>query len=970
MGLGIMRNGVLIAAAALVALSGCVGIDRLATKPVFRLETQAHTAKIASVDVDVSGRLLVTASEDKTVRLWSLPEGRLRKVFRVPIGVENEGRLKAVAISPDGSLVATGGHSGSLWDGSPSIYLFDVVKNRMLPRLPVLSGGINHLAFSLNGQFLAATFPGGKGVRVWRSGDWREVMNDDEYGDDCDWADFSRDGRLVTTSKLGYLRLYDETFRLIAKVRAPGGKPLRAAAFSPDGTRVAVGYADAARVDVFSARDLSILFSPDVSEVYNGGLSAVAWSFDGKFLYAGGSWVFQRKNPIIRWSDGGRGDFDNLSAGRNDVSAIVTNPGGGIIYGAGDSTFGVIDVEGRGDLRPVSAVSDLSRDEMGLRSSRDGSHVAFLFQRRDRPIGRFSVFDRRMTFGGSSKIPFNISPHYARGLFVRGSRTPRPSVNGRRLYLDRDETSRSLAVAKDGSVFLLGTTRFIRSYNRFGFEKWKVPTPGFNTAVNLAKIRKMVVAAFEDGTIRWYRMTDGKEILVFFPHRNGKDWVAWTPDGYYMASPNGDDQIGWHINNGRDTAPDFYKARQFERILHRPDYVLAYFKHLGDAEKARAEVGGEFFDVKKLRSIAPPRIEIAEPGNWSKVAGDSMKVRFRVDKRSLPMRDYAVFVNGIPVTPSGERRLGAGEGDSFGREVQVPLFADENEIRVEVFNGTSMGVAETSVVRTGTAASPPPGDLYLLSVGASRFPGVPGADLDYAALDADAMAKVFQGKNKSPFGKVHVKTVSDNAALKPTRATILEALSFIKQATARDTVIVFLASHGMSDRRGTYYFVPADASHTDVKTVLADTPSRALTPGTSSAPTLITWQSFFEALRGTAGRRLLIVDTCQAKNIAGTLDIHSLAKRSASANFALMAASSGTEDSQEYPPAKHGRFTHALLQGLSGKADTNTDNKVTLNELFTYTSKFVQSNRLAKSHPQTPHLTAPGMLGDMVLSVN
>ena len=74
-------------------------------------------------------------------------------------------------------------------------------------------------------------------------------------------------------------------------------------------------------------------------------------------------------------------------------------------------------------------------------------------------------------------------------------------------------------------------------------------------------------------------------------------------------------------------------------------------------------------------------------------------------------------------------------------ELDVPLLGGDNDIRIEVFNGTSMGVAGTSVVRSGTAAPPPPDDLYLLSIGASRFAGVPGADLDDAALDAEAIAR-------------------------------------------------------------------------------------------------------------------------------------------------------------------------------------------------------------------------------------
>ncbi len=45
------------------------------------------------------------------------------------------------------------------------------------------------------------------------------------------------------------------------------------------------------------------------------------------------------------------------------------------------------------------------------------------------------------------------------------------------------------------------------------------------------------MAAFGDGTIRWYRMTDGKELLAFFPHKDRKRWVMWTPGATMTLRP-------------------------------------------------------------------------------------------------------------------------------------------------------------------------------------------------------------------------------------------------------------------------------------------------------------------------------------------------------------------------------------------------------------------------------------------------
>ena len=44
-----------------------------------------HTGAIRKLDVSADGTLIATASDDKTARLWSVPERRLLKTFRLSI---------------------------------------------------------------------------------------------------------------------------------------------------------------------------------------------------------------------------------------------------------------------------------------------------------------------------------------------------------------------------------------------------------------------------------------------------------------------------------------------------------------------------------------------------------------------------------------------------------------------------------------------------------------------------------------------------------------------------------------------------------------------------------------------------------------------------------------------------------------------------------------------------------------------
>ena len=53
----------------------------------------------------------------------------------------------------------------------------------------------------------------------------------------------------------------------------------------------------------------------------------------------------------------------------------------------------------------------------------------------------------------------------------------------------------------------------------------------------------------------------------------GDDWIAWTPEGYYAASPGGENLMGWQVGNGPEQVGNFVSASQFRKSLYRPDVI-------------------------------------------------------------------------------------------------------------------------------------------------------------------------------------------------------------------------------------------------------------------------------------------------------------------------------------------------------------------------------------------------------------
>lgn len=280
----------LAALALLMAAPARAQSDGLPTEPMLRINAPSYIAMIRRIATDAAERFAVTASEDKTVRVWSLPDGTLQRVIWLPSGEGHLGKADAVALSPDGVTVAVGGWTDPT-GGDTNIYLFNRASGALVRRLTGLPNVIYHLAFSPDGRRLAAALWGARGVRVFDvTNGYRQLPSDADYSGDSYWVDFDRDGRLISASLDGFVQLYaaDRYDRpAVPRTSVRGIRRPFSVAFSPDGRHVAVGDYDSATVAVLRDRDLQPEIFPTVTGLDATGLN-VAWSQDGGQLFAEG----------------------------------------------------------------------------------------------------------------------------------------------------------------------------------------------------------------------------------------------------------------------------------------------------------------------------------------------------------------------------------------------------------------------------------------------------------------------------------------------------------------------------------------------------------------------------------------------------------------------------------------------------------------------------------------------------------
>lgn len=500
-----------------------VGTGVLAAEPTLqplpRLKTGMHTAPISRIATDAAGRWAVTASEDKTARVWDLASGQQVAVLRAPQDVGNEGKLYTVALSPDGAVVAIGGWTGYEWDGKHSIYLFDRASGRLLRCLPGLPNVIKHLAFSPDGRWLAASLGGNNGVRLFNVQSGTQVGRDADYGDDPYSAHFSPDGRrLLTTSDDGELRLYSiEEGKLGApkRTRPSGGKNPFAARFSVDGRLIAVGFHDSTVVQVLDTQTLAEVAQPSTVGVDNGNLMSVAWSADGRYLLAGGRWNLAGKSPVRRWRVGEWLRYEDLPLTNSTIMDLVALSGGSVLFAAGDPAWGVIDAAFKVQQRHDGEIADLRNQWSIFGLSADGRRVRFGYQVWGKEPHSFDVASRNLAADAPELTAARIS---ADRLDIRNWQDKTdPSLNGQALKLDPYEQCRSLAIAPDAQRFVLGTDYWLRLFDRSGKQLWEQAVPGVAWVVNWSTDGRHIVAGYADGTIRWHRPSEGAEVLALFP---------------------------------------------------------------------------------------------------------------------------------------------------------------------------------------------------------------------------------------------------------------------------------------------------------------------------------------------------------------------------------------------------------------------------------------------------------------------
>ncbi len=956
-------------------------------KPVEGSPAAAAGLQPGDIAVTLDGKQLVSASNDKTIRVWDLATATTVRTIRGESAPGPAGKVYAMALSPDGKWLAAGGFTATLNGKNHievgTIRLYEFASGKLVALLKGHTSVVLGLAFSSDGSKLisgsgdktaiiwdtgiragarvdepkllhrleghkhfiyavgfspdgsrAVTGSFDHDLRLWRAADGKEIARMTGHGDKVFSLAVAPDDTVASGDASGEIRLWNSRDGRFLRILARQGTAVGSLSFSPDGKLLLSGiYKTVADSNPYGAKIYDIASGKEIV-TYTGHdnvVGATAFSPDGRWAATGGG----NNQEIHLWDPhsgkprpGPDGKPLRLAGqGQRVCAAGFSTNGRRIGWGNSVRTGWIVNDYG---LPSQALTLPLGEGALGapvaLTSAEAGA-----FRRAQVSFGGFSLSHRK---GGN----------YGHDAILDISKDGRAVAS-----ISRDSTNgfdhRSYSFTPDGEpVISGGGNGVLTAYDLAGNQLGDfVGHEGDVWGVAPSPDGRYLVSGSADQTVRLWNLKTRELLVTLFRGKDG-EWVLWTPQGYYTASGPGSELIGWQINHGPEHEAEYVTAAQLRKKFNRPD-IVARAIQLASAEQAVREAYGTNFKLSDLLTKPVPRLRIVSPAPNASLRGGSAQLEIALEATPDPVKLIRIQVNGRQIA---EKQPKEGGGFKPGTlTFPVPLAKGRNTIRVVAVNETGETPAEVAVMHEGEGALDRRGVLYILAIGVDQYPnlgmacreldGVTPRDcnLDVAGADAKAFAKTMAERlrplHQSVVSRVLVNGAADADA--PTVVNIRDALGDLRQSRPNDTILMFVSGHGFNEGQS-YRFLATEA---------------AFRNGALKESTIVPWVDFQETIEAANGRRILFLDTCHSGNSYN----QRLSNDSYAANIVVYSAARWDQEALERSDLGHGLFTYAVVEGVSGAAK-NAAGEVKTEGLRNFLFKRVPEMAKAMNRDQEP----------------
>ncbi len=476
-------------------------------------------------------------------------------------------------------------------------------------------------------------------------------------------------------------------------------------------------------------------------------------------------------------------------------------------------------------------------------------------------------------------------------------------------------------------------------------------------------VTNTVIAIPEYGGITFLDMLSNRELLKMYVFED-KSWVAYTPEGQFDGTQKGWEKVAFLKN--KETIPlesvfdQFYTPRLMYQVLASKEFKTQ--QNLQDFAPPPSVTITYNQGARNLYvdDDATPEISVeSEKGTIvldAKANGDSIsEIRLYQNGKLVGNTTRNLVVeDDVPQNPNK-------------KEVSITLLQGMNEFSAVAINaqGTESVPKKLNVTYTpknGMLVKPQGIQAHLLIVGIDEYQN-PKYNLNYAVADASGFQESVEKGLSKITSKTHVYFIKNGDAV---RDKIISKLTEIASvANPQDIFIFYYAGHGVMDGKveKEFYLVP-----TDVTQLYGD--EGGLQQKGISAKELKQIASGIPAQK-----QLYILDACQSAGALasvaatrGAAEEKAIAQLARSTGTHWLTASGSQQFATEFDELGHGVFTYALLEAISGKADSG-DKRVTVNELKAYIeSRVPEISEKYKGSPQYP--SSFGFGQDFPISTN
>lgn len=464
-------------------------------------------------------------------------------------------------------------------------------------------------------------------------------------------------------------------------------------------------------------------------------------------------------------------------------------------------------------------------------------------------------------------------------------------------------------------------------------------TPYETVAVTLFPRHNLMVTLNVANEIGFHDLRTGERRLTIV-HKNGGEWIAFTPSGDYTASLLGEERVFWSL--GDRMLPFSALRARFER----PDLISEMLASIrSGTDRGHPEVGpnlaGEAFgEDYRFEAIT---------ASGTETSATSLSVEFAVEKSHPDVPDPALRFRHQGVELGSDSGRGAtvvgrdGTVVRYRRPFELAHGLNLIDVDYEAGGAVRRGIT-LRLHRTDAEVAAAP-RLFFLGIGASDY-ALEEYDLSYAHRDVEEVARAFQDQEGTVYEEVRTLLLQNEEA---TRNNIQEGLhEFLRLASSDDMVVIYVAGHGVQDTDQTLYFIPHEGD-----------PARPYTG------LRVSELHDFLSRRPPTQKALVFMDICHGGAVGQFATrglempvadeiVRTLARGT---GVVVLSSSTGREVSLEGSEFRggHGAFSAAVLEALAdGRTEIQDgDGKVTLHELQNYVSRRVPEMTGGVQHPMT-----------------